>query len=145
MRSFLLIVGLLILFLFLMRVNVSAQQGCCSWHGGISYCDSYSGRYVCNDGTYSPSCTCWVDTNYYAPLIYYPTWTPLPSFTPIPTFTPRPTRTPRPTLVEKPVESSLNLPVQDKAGFPWGFLAMLTSMGLIPFLLAIKASTEIDP
>lgn len=36
-----------------------AQQGCCSWHGGISYCDSNVGRYVCNDGTYSPTCGCY--------------------------------------------------------------------------------------
>ncbi|MBI4035909.1 excalibur calcium-binding domain-containing protein [Candidatus Daviesbacteria bacterium] len=36
-----------------------AQQGCCSWHGGISYCDSSVGTYVCNDGTYSPSCGCY--------------------------------------------------------------------------------------
>lgn len=35
-----------------------AQQGCCSWHGGISYCDTSVGTYVCNDGTYSPSCGC---------------------------------------------------------------------------------------
>ncbi|WP_304545986.1 hypothetical protein [Sulfurimonas microaerophilic] len=32
------------------------QRGCCSWHGGISGCSN--GRVVCNDGTYSPSCTC---------------------------------------------------------------------------------------
>lgn len=36
-----------------------AQQGCCSWHGGISYCDSSVGSYVCNDGTYSPTCGCY--------------------------------------------------------------------------------------
>ena len=34
-----------------------AKQGCCSHHGGVSYC-SNNGRYVCNDGTYSPTCTC---------------------------------------------------------------------------------------
>ena len=32
------------------------QRGCCSWHGGVSGCSN--GRVVCNDGTYSPSCTC---------------------------------------------------------------------------------------
>lgn len=32
------------------------QRGCCSWHGGVSGCSN--GRIVCNDGTYSPSCTC---------------------------------------------------------------------------------------
>ncbi len=35
-----------------------AKSGCCSWHGGVSYCDTSAGRYVCNDGTYSPSCGC---------------------------------------------------------------------------------------
>ena len=35
-----------------------AGSGCCSWHGGQSYCDSSVGRWVCADGTYSPSCGC---------------------------------------------------------------------------------------
>ncbi len=35
-----------------------ARSGCCSWHGGVSGCDTSVGRQVCNDGTYSPSCTC---------------------------------------------------------------------------------------
>jgi hypothetical protein len=26
---------------------------CCKLHGGVQYCDSSSGRYVCNDGDYS--------------------------------------------------------------------------------------------
>lgn len=38
--------------------SAGAQQGCCSWHGGIDYCDAYTGRYVCNDGEYSPTCQC---------------------------------------------------------------------------------------
>lgn len=42
--------------------TIFAQQGCCSWHNGISHCDSSSGRYVCNDGSYSPTCKC-TDTN----------------------------------------------------------------------------------
>ena len=37
--------------------SAEAKRGCCSWHGWVSYCAS-NGRYVCNDGTYSPSCTC---------------------------------------------------------------------------------------
>lgn len=37
--------------------SVEAKRGCCSWHGGVSGCSS-SGRIICNDGTYSPSCTC---------------------------------------------------------------------------------------
>lgn len=46
--------------------QVHAQQGCCSWHGGISHC-APNGRYVCNDGTYSPSCTCGAPTYTYTP------------------------------------------------------------------------------
>jgi len=45
-------------FLYVLPVN--AQQGCCSHHLGIAYCDRNTGRYVCNDGEYSPSCTCWI-------------------------------------------------------------------------------------
>jgi hypothetical protein len=41
---------------------VYAERGCCSWHGGVSHCDSSVGRYVCSDGSYSPTCGC-----YYAP------------------------------------------------------------------------------
>jgi hypothetical protein len=33
-----------------------AGQGCCSWHGG--QCGCSSGRVVCCDGQYSPSCGC---------------------------------------------------------------------------------------
>lgn len=32
------------------------KRGCCSWHGGVRGCSG--GTVVCNDGTYSPSCTC---------------------------------------------------------------------------------------
>lgn len=46
------IVGLLIL-----NNTVYAKSGCCSWHKGVSGCGS-NGRIICNDGTYSPSCTC---------------------------------------------------------------------------------------
>lgn len=58
---------LFIVFTFIFAVSqVYAQQGCCSWHGGISHCAS-NGRYVCNDGTYSPSCTCGAPTYTYTP------------------------------------------------------------------------------
>lgn len=33
------------------------QKNCCGEMGGISYCDSSAGRYVCNNGYYS-SCYC---------------------------------------------------------------------------------------
>jgi hypothetical protein len=42
----------------LLSGSLEAQRGCCSWHGGVAYCDEKAGRYVCNDGTYSPSCGC---------------------------------------------------------------------------------------
>lgn len=48
--------GVLILIL-LVPLNVHAQRGCCSHHGGVAGCSSY-GRTICNDGTLSPSCTC---------------------------------------------------------------------------------------
>ena len=32
------------------------QRGCCSWHGGVAGCSG--GRVVCEDGSFSPSCTC---------------------------------------------------------------------------------------
>lgn len=65
-----------LVFLFIPSAKVSAQSGCCSWHGGESYCDSTTGRWVCNDGTYSPSCTCG-GGYYYTPPI--PTIAPIPS------------------------------------------------------------------
>lgn len=33
------------------------RSGCCSWHSGVCDCSS-SGRVICCDGSYSPSCTC---------------------------------------------------------------------------------------
>lgn len=33
-------------------------SGCCSWHGGVAYCDARNNRLVCNDGDYSPTCMC---------------------------------------------------------------------------------------
>lgn len=63
MNLFLRLISSLILLLFFV-FPVNAQQGCCSWHGGVDYCDTSVGRYVCNDGTYSPTCDC-----YYEPPI----------------------------------------------------------------------------
>lgn len=39
-----------------LKIEEVKQRGCCSWHGGVSGCSN--GRVTCNDGTYSPSCTC---------------------------------------------------------------------------------------
>lgn len=48
----------LIVILFMGFMNmVEAQQGCCSRHGGVAGCSS-GGITICNDGTYSPTCTC---------------------------------------------------------------------------------------
>jgi hypothetical protein len=55
-------IGVILTFLFFFLINISpvfAARGCCSWHGGVDYCDTKVGRYVCNDGTYSPSCGCY--------------------------------------------------------------------------------------
>lgn len=51
------VVLIVLVFMFLYPINVNAQRGCCSHHGGVSGC-SNSGRTICNDGTLSPSCTC---------------------------------------------------------------------------------------
>ena len=45
------------LWLFLIVPWAEARRGCCSRHGWVNYCAS-NGRYVCNDGSYSPTCTC---------------------------------------------------------------------------------------
>lgn len=49
--------GILFLVLLIFPINVFAQRGCCSHHGGVVGC-SPSGKQVCADGTLSPSCTC---------------------------------------------------------------------------------------
>lgn len=94
--------SILFFFIFLfLASSVSAQRGCCSYHGGIAYCDSSVGQYVCNDGEYSPTCGCWLDTN--APIqkairqaqweLAHPTTTPTPTPTATPTLTPTPSLT----------------------------------------------------
>ena len=40
---------------------VYAGRGCCSYHGGQDYCDTSTGIWVCNDGTYSSTCICKYD------------------------------------------------------------------------------------
>ena len=51
-RSSLLLLGLLLPFF-----AYSYCDNCCAAKGGINYCDSSAGRYVCSDGDYS-SCYC---------------------------------------------------------------------------------------
>lgn len=51
------VVLVMLCFIVLNPINVNAQRGCCSHHGGVSGCTS-SGRTICSDGTLSPSCTC---------------------------------------------------------------------------------------
>lgn len=50
---------LLMIVLLLIPITIYAGRGCCSNHGGQNYCDTNTGRWVCGDGTYSPSCTCY--------------------------------------------------------------------------------------
>ncbi len=80
MKKLLLLAILLVCFSSLSTHKVEATRGCCSWHGGVSYCDSSAGRYVCNDGTYSPSCGCAYSPQVYTPPVYIP---PTPTPTPI--------------------------------------------------------------
>ncbi len=35
-----------------------ARNGCCSHHGGQKKCDPKTGRMICMDNRFSPSCTC---------------------------------------------------------------------------------------
>jgi len=51
-----LLISFALIFTFYPNIS-EAQRGCCSWHGGVSYCGS-DGYYVCNDGQRSPTCTC---------------------------------------------------------------------------------------
>ncbi|MFZ2193722.1 MAG: hypothetical protein WAV31_05755 [Candidatus Moraniibacteriota bacterium] len=54
-----LFITVLLLAVFLFSTTpANATSGCCSWHGGVSHCDTSVGKYVCNDGSYSPSCGC---------------------------------------------------------------------------------------
>lgn len=58
LRNIFLALLICLLITFFYSPLVIARSGCCSWHGGVSGCDTSVGRQVCNDGTYSPSCTC---------------------------------------------------------------------------------------
>lgn len=53
--------SLFFIFFFLFSSVVNAGRGCCSYHGGQSYCDTTVGRWVCNDGRYSPTCRCYLE------------------------------------------------------------------------------------
>lgn len=49
------IISLTVLFFVHM---VYATSGCCSRHGGEDHCDPSTNQIVCQDGSYSPTCTC---------------------------------------------------------------------------------------
>ena len=51
------IIFIVLLMINFCPLNVAAQRGCCSRHGGVSNQCS-NGRQVCNDGSVSPSCPC---------------------------------------------------------------------------------------
>lgn len=57
-KSFVFTLLIVFFYLYFNPYVIQAKQGCCSHHGGVSGCDTSVGRYVCNDGTYSPSCGC---------------------------------------------------------------------------------------
>ena len=73
-----LLVGVFAFFgLLMLTPSAEAKRWCCSWHWWVNYCAS-NGRYVCNDGTYSPTCTCGWTTSYtYTPkrTTYTPSYT----------------------------------------------------------------------
>ena len=80
-----LLVGVFTFFgLLMLSPSAEAKRWCCSWHGWVNYCAS-NGRYVCNDGTYSPTCTCGSSyTSTYTKKSTYKRETPsyTPSYTP---------------------------------------------------------------
>jgi hypothetical protein len=57
MRTFSRLLLIIMLFGFSIQSGHSACANCCAKMGGIQYCDSSSGRYVCANGYYS-SCYC---------------------------------------------------------------------------------------
>ena len=58
MRRVLPILAAVVVVFLMAAPFAEAGRGCCSWHGGQDYCDASTGRWVCNDGSYSPSCMC---------------------------------------------------------------------------------------
>ena len=106
------------ILIFCLYSSALATRGCCSHHGGVSYCDSSTGRYVCADGTYSPSCTCW--KNQYTSVS--PTDTLFPTIEP----TEEPTATPTPT----PITTVLAASTGQSNSIWFGYLASLGVVGL---------------
>lgn len=88
-KKWLILLPIVFLIFLLLPDSALAKSGCCSWHGGVSGCDYSTGRQVCNDGTYSPSCTC-----AYIPQTVKPT--PIPTRTPTLRSTIAPTKFPTP-------------------------------------------------
>lgn len=52
------ILYIILIISIVLPLNIYARRGCCSHHKGVSGYDSSTGRIVCKDGTYSPSCVC---------------------------------------------------------------------------------------
>lgn len=57
MRSFKFILFVITLLLSINQLSYSACPNCCANEGGIHYCDSSAGRYVCRNGFFS-TCYC---------------------------------------------------------------------------------------
>lgn len=57
LSNYKMIILLLLVLQFVIPMEVNAQRGCCSHHGGVVGCNE-NGRQICRDGTLSPSCTC---------------------------------------------------------------------------------------
>jgi len=70
------------MILLLIWQQAFSRSGCCSWHGGVNHCDSSSGRIVCNDGTYSPTCMCEPNSNNPAFSVPVPSSAPQPQTEP---------------------------------------------------------------
>ena len=56
MKRFVMLIALCLSLFASSTILDVEQRGCCSHHGGVAGCSN--GRIVCNDGSYSPTCTC---------------------------------------------------------------------------------------
>lgn len=137
MKLYLFLILVFSLF-FVLQKTAFARSGCCSWHGEVSYCDTSASRYVCNDGTYSPTCGCT-----YIALKVIPRITPSP--TPKPTSKPTPTPTLVATLAPSPeVKGEATIanptPIPEPVSTPAVLLTAFTLGGIVfgLFYLVLK-------
>lgn len=136
----------LLIFLF-SATSIFAKSGCCSWHGGVSGCDTSTGRQVCNDGTYSPSCTCAyiAPTVTQVPVYYTPAPRIRPTIVSTPTYVPtnNPSLTALPTQTEVPTPKSTLKPLTARESFGTFSLSFF-SFGLVAWWIWKKSKRKVS-